>query len=146
MAMVNKPQPKAESLIGSLLFKLLVIIGLLLLLTGAFRTMGGSKSAGPRCDCVKVQADFPELKLPNQAGCWEISLEPNRFSGKVFLPPLMNFALDWSSAEPAQIKDRFGNIIDIDHRTDLDLGISARNSIMQFKGRGSVRIYIEPRP
>lgn len=150
MATVNKFKPVAaeQGGIGSGVFKLLVVVGLLLALIGVFQALAGGKAVGPKTvcgDCVKVPADFTELKLPRQAGCWEIQLDPNRFSGKVYLPLLMNFALEWELNEPVQIKDRFGNIIDIDSRTDQDLGDNVRNSIFQFKGRGWVRIYIEPR-
>ncbi len=145
MATVNKPQPKAESIIGAGAFKILVIASLLLALIGAFQAKGGSRATGPGCgDCVQVSADFTKLQLPDQAGCWEIQLDPNRFSGRVYLPLRMNFAMDWSSDEPAQIKDRFGNIVDIDPRTDQDLDNNVRNSILRFRGHGSVRIYIQP--
>lgn len=128
-----------------------VRIGLVLaILVGGWQAVEAIKAKISNFRQQSAVVDLPEnfyrYYLPRERGCYRVKLDPNRFSGRVYFPEGVDFALNWERDTPAQIRNRFGRVINITHQEDVDLGVSARNDGFQFKGQGSVTIVIAPRP
>ena len=147
--MAKKESATVESIFNRGFLKLLLIVGLIIT-AGASMPIIKEKAAKAKKtsygQCEQVPEGFPYLKLPYKMGCWVIKLNPKQFTGKVYLNPMTYVTLDWELNTPAQIRDRFGKIIEVKHQQGVHLeGDSHRFNTLQFRGTGTVTIYAKLR-